>query len=76
MRIARFGAHTPNPYTEINAVYSNNSIHCFFVCALILMLLQLLLVDKKIDNARDLITILEDVITGGYPILIVVEDIE
>jgi chaperonin GroEL len=37
---------------------------------------QLLLVDKKINNARDLITILEDTIRGGYPILIVAEDIE
>jgi chaperonin GroEL len=36
----------------------------------------LLLVDKKINNARDLITILEDAIRGGYPILIVTEDIE
>jgi len=33
-------------------------------------------VDKKINNARDLITILEDAIRGGYPILIVAEDIE
>lgn len=32
--------------------------------------------DKKINNARDLITILEDAIRGGYPILIVAEDIE
>uniref|UniRef100_A0A0E0CHN8 RuBisCO large subunit-binding protein subunit beta, chloroplastic n=1 Tax=Oryza meridionalis TaxID=40149 RepID=A0A0E0CHN8_9ORYZ len=37
---------------------------------------KLLLVDKKINNARDLITILEDAIRGGYPILIVAEDIE
>uniref|UniRef100_A0A0E0N8I1 RuBisCO large subunit-binding protein subunit beta, chloroplastic n=1 Tax=Oryza rufipogon TaxID=4529 RepID=A0A0E0N8I1_ORYRU len=37
---------------------------------------KLLLVDKKINNARDLITILEDAIRGGYPILIVTEDIE
>jgi chaperonin GroEL len=37
---------------------------------------QLLLVDKKINNARDLVTILEDTIRGGYPILIVAEDIE
>jgi chaperonin GroEL len=33
-------------------------------------------VDKKINNARDLITILEDAIRSGYPILIVAEDIE
>lgn len=32
--------------------------------------------DKKINNARDLITILEDAIRGGYPILIIAEDIE
>jgi len=37
---------------------------------------KLLLVDKKINNARDLITILEDAIRSGYPILIVAEDIE
>jgi chaperonin GroEL len=33
-------------------------------------------VDKKINNARDLITLLEDAIKGGYPILIIAEDIE
>ena len=32
--------------------------------------------DKKINNARDLIAILEDAIRSGYPILIVAEDIE
>nr|XP_051195978.1 ruBisCO large subunit-binding protein subunit beta, chloroplastic-like isoform X2 [Lolium perenne] len=37
---------------------------------------KLLLVDKKINNARDLITILEDAIKSGYPILIIAEDIE
>ncbi len=37
---------------------------------------QLLLVDKKISTARDMIGILEDAIRGGYPILIVAEDIE
>ncbi|KAL6576675.1 hypothetical protein OROMI_010951 [Orobanche minor] len=37
---------------------------------------KLLLVDKKITNARDLIHVLEDAIRGGYPILIVAEDIE
>ncbi|KAG5517763.1 hypothetical protein RHGRI_038220 [Rhododendron griersonianum] len=36
----------------------------------------LLLVDKKITNARDLINVLEDAIRGGYPILIIAEDIE
>ncbi|EXB39594.1 RuBisCO large subunit-binding protein subunit beta [Morus notabilis] len=37
---------------------------------------QLLLVDKKITNARDLVNVLEDAIRGGYPVLIVAEDIE
>ncbi|XWS11965.1 hypothetical protein CRYUN_Cryun37aG0050100 [Craigia yunnanensis] len=37
---------------------------------------KLLLVDKKITNARDLIHILEDAIKGGYPIVIIAEDIE
>ncbi|WJX72712.1 hypothetical protein P8452_56560 [Trifolium repens] len=37
---------------------------------------KLLLVDKKITNARDLINILEDAIRSGFPILIIAEDIE
>ncbi|XP_021294043.1 ruBisCO large subunit-binding protein subunit beta, chloroplastic [Herrania umbratica] len=37
---------------------------------------KLLLVDKKITNARDLIHVLEDSIRGGYPIVIIAEDIE
>nr|XP_043627205.1 ruBisCO large subunit-binding protein subunit beta, chloroplastic [Erigeron canadensis] len=37
---------------------------------------KLLLVDKKITNARDLVSVLEDAIKGGYPILIIAEDIE
>jgi chaperonin GroEL len=37
---------------------------------------QLLLVDKKISTARDMIGILEDAIRGSYPILIIAEDIE
>ncbi|KAK4780062.1 hypothetical protein SAY87_016168 [Trapa incisa] len=37
---------------------------------------KLLLVDKKITNARDLINVLEDAIRGGYPILIIAEDNE
>ncbi|GFP93734.1 rubisco large subunit-binding protein subunit beta chloroplastic [Phtheirospermum japonicum] len=37
---------------------------------------KLLLVDKKITNARDLINVLEDAIRGGYPILLIAEDIE
>ena len=39
-------------------------------------MMQLLLVDKKITNARDLINILEDAIRGSYLILIIAEDIE
>lgn len=38
--------------------------------------MQLLLVDKKITNARDLVGVLEDAIRNGYPILIIAEDIE
>lgn len=41
-----------------------------------LWIIQLLLVDKKITNARDLINILEEAIRGGYPVLIMAEDIE
>jgi chaperonin GroEL (HSP60 family) len=41
-----------------------------------IFLLQLLLVDKKITNARDLVNILEEAIRGGYPVLIIAEDIE
>ncbi|KAK6284487.1 hypothetical protein POUND7_003439 [Theobroma cacao] len=37
---------------------------------------KLLLVDKKITNARDLIHVLEDAIKEGYPIVIIAEDIE
>ncbi|KAL8484315.1 hypothetical protein ACS0TY_026845 [Phlomoides rotata] len=37
---------------------------------------KLLLVDKKITNARDLIGVLEDAIRGSYPVLIIAEDIE
>ncbi|XP_010552318.1 PREDICTED: chaperonin 60 subunit beta 1, chloroplastic [Tarenaya hassleriana] len=37
---------------------------------------KLLLVDKKITNARDLVGVLEDAIRGSYPILIIAEDIE
>lgn len=36
----------------------------------------MLLVDKKITNARDLINVLEDAVRGGYPIVIIAEDIE
>ncbi|CAN1128343.1 Chaperonin 60 subunit beta 2, chloroplastic [Linum perenne] len=37
---------------------------------------KLLLVDKKINTARDLINILEDAIRSGFPIVIIAEDIE
>ncbi|PWA56872.1 ruBisCO large subunit-binding protein subunit beta protein [Artemisia annua] len=37
---------------------------------------KLLLVDKKITNARDLVGVLEDAIKNGYPIVIIAEDIE
>jgi len=37
---------------------------------------KVLLVDKKISTARDMIGILEDAIRGSYPILIIAEDIE
>ncbi|CAM8898396.1 unnamed protein product [Rhodiola kirilowii] len=37
---------------------------------------KLLLVDKKITNARDIVNVLEDAIRNGYPIVIVAEDIE
>ncbi|MED6217699.1 hypothetical protein PIB30_020154 [Stylosanthes scabra] len=37
---------------------------------------KLLLVDKKITNARDIVNILEDAIRSGFPILIIAEDIE
>eukprot|EP00271_Cylindrocystis_brebissonii_P009077 TRINITY_DN236_c0_g1_i1.p1 TRINITY_DN236_c0_g1~~TRINITY_DN236_c0_g1_i1.p1 ORF type:complete len:623 (+),score=181.86 TRINITY_DN236_c0_g1_i1:206-2074(+) len=37
---------------------------------------KLLLVDKKITTARDMINILEDAIRGAYPLLIMAEDIE
>ncbi|KAG6525285.1 hypothetical protein ZIOFF_015239 [Zingiber officinale] len=37
---------------------------------------KLLLVDKKITNARDLVNVLEDAIRGGYPVVIIAEDIE
>eukprot|EP00850_Spirogloea_muscicola_P015605 SM000121S26002 [mRNA] locus=s121:275524:279743:- [translate_table: standard] len=37
---------------------------------------KLLLVDKKITTARDMVGILEDAIRGGYPLLVIAEDIE
>jgi chaperonin GroEL len=37
---------------------------------------RLLLVDKKITTARDIVGILELSMRGGYPLLIMAEDIE
>ncbi len=37
---------------------------------------RILLVDKKISNARDMVGILEAAIRGGFPLLIMAEDIE
>ncbi|KAK9815213.1 hypothetical protein WJX72_000058 [[Myrmecia] bisecta] len=37
---------------------------------------RLLLVDKKISTARDIVQVLEAAIRGGYPLLIMAEDIE
>ena len=37
---------------------------------------RLLLVDKKISTARDIVGILEAAIRGGFPLLIMAEDIE
>ena len=37
---------------------------------------KLLLVDKKISTARDIVAILESAIKGGYPLLIMAEDLE
>ena len=37
---------------------------------------KLLLVDKKISSARDVVAILEGAIRQGYPLLIMAEDIE
>ena len=37
---------------------------------------RLLLVDKKISTARDIVGVLEGAIRGGYPLMIMAEDIE
>ena len=37
---------------------------------------RMLLVDKKISTARDIVGVLEGAIRGGYPLLIMAEDIE
>jgi len=37
---------------------------------------RLLLVDKKISTARDIVGVLEEAIRGGFPLLIIAEDIE
>jgi chaperonin GroEL (HSP60 family) len=53
-------------------------LSCFRLLMLLsfIFIVQLLLVDKKITNARDLINVLEEAIRGAYPILIIAEDIE
>lgn len=43
---------------------------------LYLVCLQLLLVDKKITTARDLVNVLEDAIKNNYAVVIMAEDIE
>lgn len=37
---------------------------------------RILLVDKKISTARDIVGVLEGAIRGGYPLMIMAEDIE
>ena len=37
---------------------------------------RILLVDKKISTAREIISILESAIKGAYPLLIMAEDVE
>ena len=37
---------------------------------------RLLLVDKKISTARDIVGVLEGAIRGGFPLMIMAEDIE
>ena len=37
---------------------------------------RILLVDKKISSARDIIGILEAAIRGNYPLLVMAEDVE
>ena len=37
---------------------------------------RMLLVDKKISTARDIVGVLEAAIRGGYPLMIMAEDIE
>lgn len=37
---------------------------------------RILLVDKKISSARDIVGLLEGTIRGGYPLLIMAEDFE
>lgn len=63
---------------EIDLLILCDGLH-YLCCLAVLtfhLLVQLLLVDKKITTARDMIGILEDAIRGGYPLLIIAEDIE
>lgn len=80
LRIARCVAcceyffYFPVKTTE-HRIVSYKSYHVCFSLKFFIFV-QLLLVDKKITNARDLVNVLEDAIRGGYPILLVAEDIE
>lgn len=67
-KVASAWAHIPLLYA---------ALICFsFLLHYVSTIFQLLLVDKKITNARDLINVLEEAIRGAYPILIIAEDIE
>lgn len=46
------------------------------MCVLLCVSLRILLADKKISTARDVIGLLEAAIRGNYPLLIMAEDVE
>lgn len=48
----------------------------FVICDCFCCAFRILLVDKKISTARDVIGLLEAAIRGNYPLLIMAEDIE
>lgn len=71
------------PSCHIDAEDCSYCVNVLWVCMVVLFLMditgwnvQLLLVDKKITTARDMIGILEETIRGGFPLLIIAEDIE
>ena len=66
------GSHNSSIVSRFPSTTRGLGIHMVFAN----LSVQLLLVDKKITNARDLINILEDSIKSGYPLLIIAEDIE